>query len=159
MAVQLPYTVESFTQEQQGLFTTAVAEAADVQPFRVTINSISEAKANNRRLLAASIIVDFNIRAPPKKADALESISAGLSTDNLNANLASQGVQAIESIVKQAGVASGCKAGTYGGAGIPCETCPEKTDSSPGLFQFVTGLAECFAVDVHDSDPSRAPFF
>ena len=139
MAVQLPYTTETFTEEKQDQFILGVAQTASVQPFRVTINSITEAPTR-RRLLAAGIVVDFSVRAPPKKVDDLESLSATLSLDTLNANLASQGVEQIEVILEQARPASGCEAGTFREEqGSPCAACPDNTLSPKGVLRFCVG--------------------
>jgi hypothetical protein len=136
MAVQLPYTTETFTEEKQDQFILGVAQSAGVQPFRVTINSITEAPTR-RRLLAVGIVIDYSVRVPPKMVDNVESITARLNLDNLNANLASQGVEQIEAIVKQAREVSGCEAGTYREEkGMPCVKCPNNTLSSEGLLHF-----------------------
>ena len=65
MAVQLPYTVDSFTDDVQVSFKNSVAATAGVPAYRVSINYISEAPARRRRLLTNGIVVDFSIRVPP----------------------------------------------------------------------------------------------
>lgn len=97
MTVQLPYSVQSFTQQKQDQFKLAVAAAAGLEDFRVTINSISE---------AVSIVVDFSVRVPAAAKNNPEPIRAALTMENVNTNLASQGVAAIDTVVTPAHITS-----------------------------------------------------
>ena len=109
MAVQLPYSVQSFTQQRQDQFKSAVAAAAGVELFRVTINSISESESGagtNRRLLAVSIVVDFSVRVPAAAKNNPEPLRAALTMENVNTNLASQGLAEIETVVTPAYIPS-----------------------------------------------------
>lgn len=65
MVVSLPYSTLDFTKVMQDKFRSTVATAAEVELFRVTINSIQELEPTGlRRLLADSVHVDFSVRVP-----------------------------------------------------------------------------------------------
>jgi len=63
MIVSLPLTAQEFTLDLQDKFKAGVAAAADVELYRVSIDSFTDT-VNRRRLLANSIEINFSIRVP-----------------------------------------------------------------------------------------------
>ena len=99
MSAQLPYAIQDFTKDMQTKFRQAIADAADVGAFRVKILSISAAQSA-RRLLDASIIVEFRVRVPPNSEAG--SIIEAMAPASINTNLEIQGLMSISTVVKDA---------------------------------------------------------
>ena len=92
----MPYSVEEFDETKQEAFIETVAEAANVEPYRVTIISITSTAAEaSRRLLAQGCEVLFRVRMPRGEEEdrgplMLEALSA---VENMNARLEQRGLQ------------------------------------------------------------------
>ena len=128
--MQLPYTVDSFTDSMQVSFKNAVAATAGVPDYRVSIVSISEAPARRRRLLANGIVVDFSIRVPPADNFAQsEPIRVALTEPGINANLVNLGVQVVE--LKEAWVVSGDETTTTTALPTTSSTAPPTSSTTP----------------------------
>ena len=89
----MPYSVAEFDEARQEAFIESVADALNVQSFRVEITSITEAAG--RRLLAQGCEVLFRVRMPRGEEEdrgplMLEALSA---VENMNARLEQRGLQ------------------------------------------------------------------
>lgn len=60
MVVALSYSEQEFTQDLRNTFIASVAVAADVQHFRVKINSVEETQAHSFVIVK----VDFSVKVP-----------------------------------------------------------------------------------------------
>ena len=90
----MPYSVEEFDETRQEAFIETVAEAANVEPYRVTIISITSTAAEaSRRLLAQGCEVLFRVRVPlGGEEDRAPPILAALSFETVNTALEKRGL-------------------------------------------------------------------
>ena len=103
MAVQLSGSAADFGQDQQDAFVDAVANAANVRPYRVEITSVADVEVSaRRRLLAAGVQVDFTIRVPGADEKLAPPILEALTMDKMQAGLAAQGLPTMIAVVKKA---------------------------------------------------------
>ena len=91
----MPYSVEEFDETRQEAFIETVAEAANVEPYRVTIISITSTAAEaSRRLLAQGCEVLFRVRVPlGGEEDRAPPILAALSFETVNTELEKRGLR------------------------------------------------------------------
>jgi hypothetical protein len=98
MAAELPYSVQSFSDDMQKQFGQAVASAAGVDGFRVNILSITSADATRRRLLATGLLVEFEVRVPYDST--AEAILEAMTTTRINAELEKRGLAAFTAVLE-----------------------------------------------------------
>jgi hypothetical protein len=123
----MPYSVAEFDESRQEAFIETVADAANVQSFRVTIVSITEAAG--RRLLAQGCEVLFRVRVPRGEEEErappiLEALSA---VENMNARLEQRGLQPALRVVGPARIIRpqrNCAASPINGAHGPFPCTP-----------------------------------
>jgi hypothetical protein len=90
MKVELPYTKALFDADAQNKFLWAVANSVQTHVDNLYIKSVVEKTSSRRRLLAASVEVEFAIRVRDAAAQAAMIANAGLAAPRLNAELARQ---------------------------------------------------------------------
>ena len=123
----MPYSVAEFDDARQEAFIESVADALNVQSFRVEIPSITEAAG--RRLLAQGCEVLFRVRIPRGEEDdrgplVLEALSA---VENMNARLEQRGLQPALRVVGPARIIRpqrNCAASPINGAQGPFPCTP-----------------------------------
>jgi hypothetical protein len=117
----MPYSVAEFDESRQEAFIETVADAANVQSFRVTIVSITEAAG--RRLLAQGCEVLFRVRVPRGEEEE-RALSA---VENMNARLEQRGLQPALRVVGPARIIRpqrSCAASPINGAHGPFPCTP-----------------------------------
>jgi len=103
MAVQLSGSAADFGPDQQDAFVDVVANAANVDSYRVEITSVADVEVSaRRRLLAAGVQVDFTIRVPDADEKLAPPILEALTMDKMQAGLAAQGLPTMIAVVKKA---------------------------------------------------------
>jgi hypothetical protein len=98
MKVELPYTKDSFDADAQRRFLSAVASSVATPVGNLYIKSVVETTSSRRglrKLLAASVEVEFAIRVRYAAAQAAMIANAGLAAPRLNAELAKQVARAL----------------------------------------------------------------
>jgi hypothetical protein len=98
MKVELPYTKDSFDADAQRRFLSAVASSVATPVGNLYIKSVVETTSSRRglrKLLAASVEVEFAIRVRDAAAQAAMIANAGLAAPRLNAELAKQVARAL----------------------------------------------------------------
>lgn len=91
----MPYSVAEFDEAKQEAFISTVADAANVESFRVAITSITPTtEAGGRRLLAQGCEVLFRVRVPlSEKEDGAPPILEALSAvENMNTLFETRGL-------------------------------------------------------------------
>ena len=126
MSLSLPLTKEEFDDEKQAKFTEAIAKSAGASPADVSIDQVEAISSESRRLLASGVRIDVSVKAKDKVA--ADAMVAGLTVDNINAELSKAGLPRAEVLVKpsttavstgQAATASGSSSVEGGGGMAP----------------------------------------
>jgi hypothetical protein len=96
----MPYSVEEFDEARREAFREAVADAANVEPYRVEIISVTQLpcgwEAPARRLLEHNCPCEllFRVRVPRgEEEERAPTILAALTVENVNTRLAERGVE------------------------------------------------------------------
>jgi hypothetical protein len=105
MKVELPYTKDSFDADAQRRFLSAVASSVATPVGNLYIKSVVETTSSRRglrKLLAASVEVEFAIRVQDTAAQAAMIANEGLAAPRLNLELAKQGLPAAQVLTQPA---------------------------------------------------------
>jgi hypothetical protein len=105
MKVELPYTKDSFDADAQRRFLSAVASSVATPVGNLYIKSVVETTSSRRglrKLLAASVEVEFAIRVQDTAAQAAMIANEGLAAPRLNLELAKQGLSAAQVLTQPA---------------------------------------------------------
>ena len=125
MKVELPYTKDAFDADAQRRFLSAVASSVATPVGNLYIKSVVETTSSRRvfrKLLAASVEVEFAIRVQDTAAQAAMITNEGLAAPRLNLELAKQGLPAAQVLTQPAAPA------------VPAPTpAPQPTPQSPAF--------------------------
>ena len=105
MKVELPYTKDSFDADAQRRFLSAVASSVATPVGNLYIKSVVETTSSRRvlrKLLAASVEVEFAIRVQDTAAQAAMIANEGLAAPRLNLELAKQRLPAAQVLTQPA---------------------------------------------------------
>jgi hypothetical protein len=105
MKVELPYTKDSFDADAQRRFLSAVASSVATPVGNLYIKSVVETTSSRRglrKLLAASVEVEFAIRVQDTAAQAAMIANEGLAAPRLNLELDKQGLPAAQVLTQPA---------------------------------------------------------
>jgi len=90
LSLSLPLTKEEFDDEKQAKFKESIAKAAGASPADVSIDGVEGISSARRRLLASGIRIDVSVKAEDNTA--ADAMVAGLTVDNINAELSKAGL-------------------------------------------------------------------
>ena len=118
MSLSLPLTTDEFDDEKQAKFTAAIAKATGASPADVSIDQVEAISSARRRLLASGVRIDVSIKA--KDQASADVMVAGLTVDDINAELSKAGLPRAEVLGKPSttAVSTGGSSSAEGGGGM-----------------------------------------